>query len=377
MSTAARFFHDTYASLARRLKWELLVCEEAPREVTETILRPAGHDVMDFGLEADFHDHAIRSGRYEWEDWKCREIPDARVVGDQGFVFLRDGRFFLPTLFPNHKLLHIYKVRRPITTGARRIRGRVFHLTGSNHENRGHFMLDHLPRLVAAEEMLKQDREIKILVTGHHARWQAEYLRLLGFEENRVVECHAGTVIAESLLHVPFASHTLSVGPQFTMKRIRDAAGAYAGVDAAQDRTRPPVFLSRRDAPNRRVINEAALFEIARRFMPDLQLVLLTGMTLKEQITLYRRTPLFIGALGQASCNILFSMGSTIINLTHHPKPESPEWNVGTQIATQSGNRGLTLHAGAPLGENKDWSFDEAAFEAHMRRFVETVSWKS
>lgn len=373
----ARFFHDTYASLSRRLKRPLPLCEDVPATVRETVLRPAGHDVMDFGLEADFHGYSARTGRYEWQDWKCREIANARVVGDQGFIFLPDGRLLTPTLFPNHKLLHIFKVRRPIPLGARRLRGTVFHLTGSNHENRGHFMLDHLPRLVAAEELLKRDPSARILLTGHHVRWQAEYLRLLGFDDARIVPCHAGTVIAERLLHVPFASYTLSVGPQFTMQRIRDAAAAHAKVDPALDRSGPPLFLSRRDAPNRRVVNEAALFDIARRYLPGLELVLLTGMSLTEQIALYRRTPLFIGALGQASCNILFSNGSTIINLTHGPQPQSPEWNVGTQIATQSGNRGLTLHAGVELGKNKDWRFDETAFEDHMRRFADTVLWKS
>jgi capsular polysaccharide biosynthesis protein len=377
MSGAARFFHDTYASLARRLKWPLPVCTEVPPDIVETVLRPEGHDVMDYGLEADFHGYHIRSGRYEWGDWKCREVHEARVVGDQGFVFLRDGRLLTPTLYPNDELLHIFKVRRPITTCARRIRGRVFHLTGSNHENRGHFLLDHLPRLVAAEGMLRADPSIQVMLTGHHIRWQAEYLRMMGIDESRIVACHSGTVIVETLLHVPFAALFLSMAPRFALTRIRDAAAVHAGVDAAEDRRGPPVFLSRRDAPNRRVTNEQQLFEIARRLIPDLQLVLLSGMSLRDQIRLYRRTPLFIGALGQASCNMVFSNGSTIINLTHAPQPDTPEWNVGTQIATLSDNRGLTLHAGVTLAANKDWSFDEVAFEAHMRRFVETVSWKS
>lgn len=377
MSGAARFFHDTYASLARRLNRPLPVCHDIPSDVKETVLRPAGHDEMNMDLEADFHGYTVRRARYEWADWKCREIPDARVVGDQGFVFLRDGRLLTPTLFPNSNNLRIYKVRRPITPGARRVDGTVFHLTGQNHENRGHFMLDHLPRLVAAEALLKNQPDAKILLTGHHISWQKEYLQMLGFKEDRIVACQAGTLIAERLLHLPFASHTLSVGPRFTMERVRDAAAGHAAVNTAEDRSGPPVFLSRRDAPNRRVLNEASLFEIARRYLPGLELVLLSGMSLRDQIRLYRRTPLFIGALGQASCNILFSNGSTIVNLTHGPQPTTPEWNVGTQIAAQSGNRGLTLHAGVELGENKDWTFDDTAFEAHMRRLVETVNWKS
>jgi len=376
MSTAARFFHDTYASLARRLKWTLPVCAAMPGELKRTLLVPAGACVIDTALEESFHGYPAQGVPYAWPDWKCTLIPEARVVGDQGFVFLPDGRLLVPTLFPNDDKLHIFKVRRPIKLGAQRVKGMAFHLTGSNHENRGHFMLDHLPRLIAAEEMLRGEKDWQIILTGHHISWQREYLQMLGFDPARIVACESGTLIVERLLHVPFVSTRSSVAPSFALNRLRDAGAEYAGVNAAQDRCGPPVFLSRRDAPNRRVLNEQRLYEIACEFLPELQLVLLTGMTLSEQIRLYRHTPLFISPLGQASCNMVFGMGNTIINLTHGPQPKDAAGCVGTHIAALSGNRGLTLHSGTDLGVNKDWSFPEAAFAQQMKRFVETVNWK-
>ena len=131
------------------------------------------------------------------------------------------------------------------------------------------------------------------------------------------------------------------------------------------------MFLSRRDAPNRRLLNEARIFEIAKSLIPSLTEIKLTGMPLKDQIRLFRSTPLFLSPLGQASCNIALSKGSTIINLKYGPPPDDPNQSLGTFIASATGNRGLTIYSGTDMGENFDWSYDEKLFREHLVRFLE------
>lgn len=369
MPSASRFIHDTYTSLQRRLKVPLPLCRDVPPTVKSHHLAPADHCLLDASLEAAFHGYESTEIPYGWEDSICYDIPNATLVGDQGFVFLPDGRFFAPTLYPNHERTGIYKIRRPIRTLARRVKGTIFHLTGPNHENRGHFMLDHLPRLLAARRLLQEIGDCRILLTGHHIRWQREHLVMLGFSDENLLPCDAGTMEVERLLHVRFVSSHSSLSPPDYLQNLRDCAGRYA--EAENLPAGPPVFLPRRDAPNRRLLNEARVFDRAKRLIPGLVEARLTGMPLKEQIRLFRRTPLFICALGQASCNIVFSKGSTILNLKHGDAPPQASGSIGSMIAASAGNRGLTIHSGTELGENLDWSYDEDLFERHLTRFLD------
>lgn len=369
MTFADRVLHDGYASLLRRLGSKVAVCTEIPGFVRVHTLRPAGFCLHDTSLEAAFHGYSQTSVRYEWPDWLAYEIPDALLAGDQGFVFLPDGRFFAPSLYPNHERTSIYKIRRPIKLLSRELDGTVFHLTGPNHENRGHFMLDHLPRLLVARELLKEVGDYQILLTGHHIRWQREQVRMLGFPDDKIVACEAGTLRVKRLIHVRFGSIYSSISPPHALCELRDRAGQYAEIDNLPPG--PPVFLSRRDAPNRRLLNEEDIFTAAKSLIPNLIEVKLTGMPLKEQIRLFRRTPLFLSPLGQASCNIAFSKGSTIVNLKYESAPVDPSGCLGTFIASATGNRGLTIYSGTAMGQNFDWSYDVSLFREHLARFLE------
>jgi len=369
MSLTDRVLHDGYASLLRRLGRKVPLCPDVPATVRVHTLRPAGSCILDTALEAEFHSCAEKGVPYEWPEWTCYEIKDAFVAGDQGFVFLPDGRFFAPSLYPNENNLGIYKIRRPIPLLARKIKGTIFHLTGPNHENRGHFMLDHLPRLIVARELLQQIGDYQILLTGRHIRWQREQVRMLGFPDDRILACEAGTLKVERLIHVRFGSRYSSFSPPHGLCELRDCAARYA--EAENESGGPPVFLTRRDAPNRRLLNEERIFAIAKSLIPSLTEVKLTGMPLKEQIRLFRRTPLFLSPLGQASCNIALSQGSTIINLKYGPPPNDANQSLGTFIASATGNRGLTIYSGTDMGENFDWSYDENLFTQHLTRFLE------
>jgi capsular polysaccharide biosynthesis protein len=369
MSFVDRFLHDGYASLSRRLGGKVPLCLDVPDSVHVHQLRPAGSCILDTSLEAEFHGCATQGVNYEWPEWLGYEIPGALVAGDQGFTFLSDGQLLAPTLYPNHEQTRIYKIRRPIPVLARKIKGTVFHLTGPNHENRGHFMLDHLPRLIVARDLLQQIGEYQILLTGRHIRWQREQIRMLGFPDDKILPCEAGTLQIERLLHVRFGSRYSSFSPPHGLCELRDCAANYAEV--ANVTKSSPVFLSRRDAPNRRLLNEARIFDIAKSLIPSLTEIKLTGMPLKDQIRLFRSTPLFLSPLGQASCNIALSKGSTIINLKYGPPPDDPNQSLGTFIASATGNRGLTIYSGTDMGENFDWSYDEKLFREHLVRFLE------
>jgi hypothetical protein len=152
-----RWLHDAYAQAAARLKPLKVV-----RKVSElsapclTIkIDIAGSVQVDHEFESSFHGKDMQA-EFSWNDLWLVELHNARVTGDQGHVFFSNGDFL--AICPSLKLLPSRKVRRPILPLARHLTGVYFHLTGVDHENHGHFLFQHLPRLLAAREE----------ICGHH-----------------------------------------------------------------------------------------------------------------------------------------------------------------------------------------------------------------
>jgi hypothetical protein len=112
--------------------------------------------------------------------------------------------------------------------------------------------------------------------------------------------------------------------------------------------------------------------ETARRVIPDLECVTLSGMSLDEQVKLFGSSRLFIGPLGQASCNIVFSSSSLIVNL-RNGHPEQPfRGGIGTHIAGLAGNEGVTLYSGTDLGDRHDWVFPIGEFRRQLDQLKAT-----
>lgn len=69
------------------------------------------------------------------------------------------------------------------------------------------------------------------------------------------------------------------------------------------------VYCSRADAKSRRVRNEIALIEKLKQMFPNVSVVIHTGGTEKEQISLFRHARMIIGPHGAGLVNMLFNVG--------------------------------------------------------------------
>jgi hypothetical protein len=369
MASLQRLLHDGNSSICRRLGFPIKYRRERDGNgIVPTELREAGYDEVHLGPEALLHGIREETVRFEWAPQVLYSIEEAMVVGDNGYIFLPNGEFWVPSLYPHDQRPEIYKIRRPIRWAARQAEETLFHLTGQNHENRGHFMLDHLPRLLAAESWLRENPEVKILIAPGHGSWQREYIEKLGFAHSRVIDGSHGTIRARRLCFVPFLWPHLSSAPSSILSTLRERFSR----DIDLGSPGPPIFLSRRDAQARRLTNEEEVVETARRVIPDLECVTLSGMSLDEQVKLFGSSRLFMGPLGQASCNIVFSSSSLIVNL-RNGHPEQPfRGGIGTHIAGLAGNEGVTLYSGTDLGDRHDWVFPIGEFRRQLDQLKAT-----
>ena len=267
-----RLLHDTCAQVSTKLK-PLRVIRK-PDEVGSPDrcewIDEAGHLDVDNTFESLFHSKEVAVS-LKWPALPLMTLHDAWITGDQGQVFLHDGTFL--SICPSLRHLPERKVRRPLAWLGRRLEGVYFHLTGVDHENRGHFLFQHLPRLLAARTQLQEHGErLKVIVAPGHQRWQARYFKYFGISEDRVVEASVGTIHVEKLLYVPMPyGNTYLCNPRF-YREIRD--GFTTGITTpAAGADGPILFISRQDAPDRRLANEEEIVSICREVLGSVQVV--------------------------------------------------------------------------------------------------------
>jgi capsular polysaccharide biosynthesis protein len=173
-----------------------------------------------------------------------------------------------------------------------------------------HWLLNWVPRLMAADLLIQQLpplRELKIVVPHTQLLQVPEFLTLLyelGVQPQNVVHLHDKAVWRFEELLVPsfFSNGVLSPAvAQWYRRRLQpDNPGT------ATER----IIISRRDAfgggpPRRRVVNEDAM--VAALAPLGFQRYELSRLSIREQIALFQRADMVIGAHGAGFANMIFS----------------------------------------------------------------------
>jgi hypothetical protein len=326
----------------------------------------AWSETKDFGLRIT-GDDVDSSFSYTWRSAFLLRLSNVWVTGDQGQVYLPDGSLLNAWLTPHEEDASYVKLRRPLPMIRKVINGPLFHLTGRNHENRGHFMLQYLPRLIAMREYLKNLPEFRILVAPSHASWQRRYLEWVGFEPERVIEGNQGTILARDLIFLPHLYDKSGLCPSYLYKELANCASTYS-VDDGPGR---PIFITRSDAPDKRLQNENRIIDILRAKIGPIDIVRLGEHSLPSQIGLFRAAPLIIGPIGQGLCNIIFCKNSIFVMLSPG-SADKPIYSIGhgAPLASICGNQGVTFFSNEAVPSRGDWTFPEGRFEILIDRLL-------
>lgn len=356
MKSPTRILTDAYSSLCRRLGGKPAVCPAVDPDLFLEAVKIQKAGKIDFDNSADFKLGGVPLEKlpYSWPDNYLYHIENARMVGDQGFVFLPDGRIFEPSCHP-YKLDQI-KLRYPLPWSEKFIRGTAFHLTGNNHENRGHFMQDHIPRLLAAEKILGNLRYLKVIVAPGHRRWQMNFLTAMGVRAQNVIEAGYGTLEVEELLFAPLTSNAQGFADPQLYKIFQERISTYE----APHPTKPRVlFLSRKDAPDRRLSNEDQLIALIRELLGETEIATLSQLTLSQQIAAYDSADIIISPTGQAVTNVLMVSGKKVAVLLPGDRDYAYEKWAYSFLSFLGGNTPLMFYANTPVKESRprEWEF--------------------
>jgi capsular polysaccharide biosynthesis protein len=205
---------------------------------------------------------------------------------------------------------------------------------------------------------------LPLLINEDLRGYQRQYLEMLGIAPERLLKVPRDILISCRELDVPTV---LRNHPQ--MRRGIDWLRAKVG--SWMNRPSPAgarIYVSRRDTPKRRLVNEEELFSELRKL--GFSRIVPGEMSVPEQITAFANASVIVGPHGAGLTNLIFAPpGSTIVEICSKRIAHMPEFRF---IAEQMKQRCITIVADRLVGtEDRDMHTD---FEVDIGDVLNAVS---
>lgn len=205
-----------------------------------------------------------------------------------------------------------------------RLTGPLVFLPTHDSGNYYHFLVDVLTRLYAFSDdgaadlarLRERTAGIEFVLDASEPRFQRELLDLLGLRHRSVALPRATNWIVEPLLFptyvgTPHPQGSPTLFPPRVLRWLRAILREAAGARADAPRRR--LYVSRRGAPTRRIVNEPELEEaLARR---GFEIVRPEELSAREQIVRFAAAEAIVAPHGAGLANILHAERATVVEL--------------------------------------------------------------
>ncbi|WP_323355367.1 glycosyltransferase family 61 protein [Cyanobium gracile] len=190
-----------------------------------------------------------------------------------------------------------------------------------------HWFLDALPRLIAADDhRVRSGERTLVIVPSSLQSWQEESLDLLGVKAEHRLPHHpprgGGLEVRCLIAGVAQRWQRQGLAPFDAISpwSIRQLAQRFSTAVSIQDGDLTPqrIFLSRRGAPNRNVINEDAVLALLKPH--GFVSLRCERLTLRQQISIFRSATHIVAPHGGALTNLIHARGGHLLELfqAHH-----------------------------------------------------------
>lgn len=196
--------------------------------------------------------------------------------------------------------------------------GRVFPLVRHPTTNYFNWIAGYLPKIRSLERYIEETgMHPEVLVSADAPSWEKESLELVGVAPESITWWSGGPASVEQLL-VPF--HRLPFPAEeerpriptpaecrFLRERVTDNLPDADGLFSSR------VFVSRRNATDRRIVNNPAVSEYLETM--GFEEYVLEDMAFGDQVRLFEKADLVIGAHGAGLTNLVFADDPSVIEL--------------------------------------------------------------
>jgi capsular polysaccharide biosynthesis protein len=241
------------------------------------------------------------------------ELQDGAFWGyTAGAVFTRTERFVpVFTRDPWTARLHAVwtKARLP---RFERLRGRTLYLVTPEAENNfHHWMIDLLPRIGMTQRAGYSIEQFDHIVINHRsARFQLETLARFGVPSDRICVANPRQHFRADVLVVPSLKTTNQCAPASDVDALR---AAFLDREPAVTKRRR-IYLTRRDAGFRRLLNEDALLPLLAK--AGFEIVAPASLSVGEQARLFAESEAIAGPSGAGFANLAFaSSGARVLEI--------------------------------------------------------------
>ncbi|UPL50269.1 glycosyltransferase family 61 protein [Hymenobacter sublimis] len=233
---------------------------------------------------------------------------DNRLVGDVSFQY--DGARWDLTPPEENNIFRQRYFQRPVE-----LPGTLCSLLsggGAASGNYYHWLIDSLPRLYLVREAGLLDAVDYFLVYDKSKRFVLDTMGALGIGPERLVDVTTNPhVRARCLLATPGVRGNLTHTPAWACKFLRSILLPPPVVNRSFS---PYIYISRRDAPGRHILNEEALEAMLREY--GFETHVLTPYTQNEKTALFAQAQIIVSAVGAGLANIVVSpVGAQLIEL--------------------------------------------------------------
>lgn len=281
----------------------------------------------------------ITSGTIEWDQPFVAVIPKGKLIGHSAVGYSESDGVILETTMAWRSLLERDLVKHPHSL-AKLWKYESGHSGSTDtiqyseicplvnlYSNYYHWVQTSLPRLQGLRYYEKQTgREPSLLIRSDPPAWVREWLSLLGYSDERIIEWDRKFAIADRLI-VPVYPRLEVTDPrrEYSGSKhllARPCACEWLRKEAARSVSNDSsfsskVYISRDDAQSRRVLNEEELTrELAKH---GFERYVLSELAVKDQVELFTNAETIVAPHGAGLVNMIFATDCDIIELSPPP----------------------------------------------------------
>ncbi len=289
-------------------------CSSKP--LLETLKMHGGIDYLHCFPEEPFEftklsvvdDHYLHPYKGVFENTYILTIPQGEVFGKDGWVLINDtliNELIWQNVFPSKQALQKAKENKTVS-----IPGRVAVIAQSGYTYYYHWIAEVLGRL-ALLEMRAIDYDFLYVPLGRP--FMKETLQLFGVDPSKIIEASDDLVFTADQLIVPsLVARVRTEGcprlvhylPKHILFYIKNKLLSAVEKEPQEHSFCKKVFLSRKDAVARKMLNEDDVFALFEA--QGFKRYVLSEMSIVDQILLFKNAEIIVGALGSNLTNVIF-----------------------------------------------------------------------